>query len=236
MRTAVLAIGLCAACGDDGGNTGVDARPVPATITIRGQAKAYTASNGTEPRAGVRIAAYRHDDENTVVAETMSGADGNYEIAIETGGVALDGYFKGTLAGSMDTYLYPPWPVAQDFEGATVAMLTPDIFELLANTLCGANQPMTGKAAITAVVLDSGLSAVPGATVGSAPAATKYCYNEGGYPNRMATSTADDGTAYLLNLPPGKVTVNAMLPGSNYKTHSVLARADVFTTTLFQPE
>lgn len=235
MRAGVLLV-LVGACGDDGGMTSIDARPVPATITIKGQAKAYTASNGTEPREGVLIAAYRHEDENTIVAQATSGPDGNYEITIETGGVALDGYFKGTLAGSMDTYLYPPWPVAQDFEGATIAMLTPDIFELLANTFCGANQPMTGKAAITAVVLDSALHAVPGATVGSAPAATKYCYNEGGYPNRTATATADDGTAYFLNLPPGKVTVNAMLAGSTYKTHSVLARADVFTTTLFQPE
>lgn len=235
MRGALL-LGLVAACGDDAAMTSIDAKPVPATITIRGQAKAYTASNGTEPREGVTITAYRHEDENTIVAQTTSGADGNYEITIETGGVALDGYFKGTLAGSMDTYLYPPWPVAQDFEGATIAMLTPDIFELLANTLCGANQPMTGRAAITAVVLDADLHSLAGATVGSAPAAAKYCYNEGGYPNRMATATADDGAAYLLNLPPGKVTVSAMLAGSTYKTHSVLARADVFTTTLFQPE
>lgn len=235
MRAALLA-SLLAACGDDGVMMAIDARPVPAMITIRGQAKAYTASNGTEPRAGVTIAAYRHDDENTVVAQTTSGADGNYEITIETGGVALDGYFKGTYAGSMDTYLYPPWPVAMDFEGATIAMLTPDIFELLANTFCGANQPMSGKAAITAVVLDSELNSIPGATVGSAPAATKYCYNQGGYPNRMAQGTDTDGTAYFLNLPPGRVTVNAMVSGATYKTHSVLARADVFTTTLFQPE
>lgn len=235
MRAVLLAV-LLAACGDDGGTMGIDARPVPATITIRGQAKAYTATNGTEPREGVTIAAYRSDDENTVVAQTTSGADGNYEITIETGGVALDGYFKGTLAGSMDTYLYPPWPVTMDFEGATIAMLTPDIFELLANTFCGANQPATGKAAITAVVLDSELHGVAGASVGSAPAATKYCYNDGGYPNRMATATADDGTAYFLNLPPGRVTVNAMVPGATYATHSVLARADVFTTTLFQPQ
>lgn len=232
---AVLLVSLLAACGDDGGSTGIDAKPVPATVTIRGQAKAYTASNGTEPREGVTVAAYRSDDDTTIVAQTTSGADGNYEITFETGGVALDGYFKGTLGGYMDTYLYPPWPVGMDFEGATIAMLSPDIFDLLANTLCGANQP-AGRAAITAVVLDSELHSVAGATVGSAPAASKYCYNEGGYPNRMATATADDGTAYVLNVPPGRVTVNAMLAGSTYKTHSVLARADVFTTTLFQPE
>jgi hypothetical protein len=234
MRGVILAASVLAACGDDGGNTGVDAKPVPAMITITGQARAYTAS-GTEPRAGVTITAYRNDDETTVVAQATSDADGNYSITVETGGVALDGYFKGTLPDYMDTYLYPPWPVAMDFAGATIAMLTPDIFELLANTFCGANQPASGKAAVTAVVLDNELSSVAGATVGSAPAAAKYCYNEGGFPNRSATATAADGTAYFLNLPPGRVTVNAMLPGATYATHSVLARADVFTTTLFQP-
>ena len=88
--------------------------------------------------------------DTTVVAQTTSDADGNYAITIETNGVALDGYFKGTFPDYMETYLYPPWPVAMDFAGATIALLSPTIFDLLANTLCGANQP-AGKAAITAM-------------------------------------------------------------------------------------
>jgi hypothetical protein len=202
-------------------------------ITIAGTAKAYTAS-GSEPIAGVIIGAYRATDEATAVVTAESAADGSYSLTFETGGVPLDGYLKATLASYMDTYLYPPAPVSTDFDGATVAMLTPAIFDLMANTLCGANQPATGNAVIVANVLDAGNSPLAGATVGSAPGATKYCYNEGGFPNRMATATEGDGTAYFLNLPPGRVTVSAMAPGLTYPTHSVLARADVFTTTLFQ--
>ncbi len=233
MRAQLFALGmLIGACGDDGGTLD-DASMLPATITISGTAKAYTAS-GTVPIEGVTIGAYRANDESTAVVTVTSGADGSYSLTFETNGIALDGYLKGTLPNYMDTYLYPPTPVSMEFSGATVAMLTSDIFDLLANTFCHANQTATGRAAIAAIVLDAGLNPLAGATVGSSPAATKYCYNKDGFPNRMATATEGDGTAYFLDLPPGRVTVNAMASGATYPTHSVLARPDVLTTTLFQ--
>lgn len=234
MRPILLLPVLLAACGDDGASVTADAPYVPPTVTMQGVAKAYTAG-GTEPIAGVLITAHATGDDDTVVLMATSAADGTYSITYETGGAPVDGYLRATLAGYMTTYLIPPGPITADFAGGTVAMLTPDIFNLLANTLCGANQPETGKAAIAVVTLDAEDNPVAGATIGSSPAAGRYCYNDNGFPSRSATATDVDGAAYFLNVPPGDVRVSAMASGITYPSHTVLARADVLTTTLFMP-
>lgn len=234
MIRPTLLLALLAACGDDGTTATADAPFVPAMVTMQGVAKAYTAT-GTQPIEGVVITAHRTGDDDTVVLMTTTGADGSYSLTHDTGGLPIDGYLRATFPGYMTTYLIPPAPVIADFSGGTVAMLTPDIFDLMVNTFCGANQPATGKAAIAVITLDAAQEPVAGATIASAPAAGKYCYNEGGYPSRNASATDVDGAAYFLNVEPGDVRVSAMAPGITYPSHKVLARADVFTTTLFMP-
>ena len=113
-------------------------------------------------------------------------------------------------------------------------MLTPDTFTVLTDTLCGANQQAT-NAAIIAIVSQDDDTPIDGATIGSSPGATKYCYNRDGFPNRNATQTASDGIGYYLNVPAGRVTVNALKPGVTLPSHAVTARAGVITTTLIRP-
>ena len=230
---AVVVLGFFAACSGDDGMATQDATPVAPVLHASGKAVAYSAS-GTTPLEGVRVGAYASADENTEVFFAVTDADGNYSIDIETHGVALDGYFKATKDTYMVTYLYPDGPVKADFAGARVAMLAPDTFALLTDTLCGANQLAT-NAAIVAIVNDDADNPVAGATIGSSPGATKYCYNQDGFPNRSATQTDTDGIGYYLNVPAGKVTVNALKTGLTLPTHSVLARAGVITTTLIRP-
>lgn len=221
-----------AGCGGEH-SVGVDAARVPATLNVSGHAEAYSAS-GSQPLAGVTVAAYRSSDDATVVVSTTTGVDGRYNMVLETGGQPLDGYFRATLSTYMDTYLYPARVVSEDLTGARIAMLTPEIFTLLSDTLCGADQ-QASNAAIIAIVTDETETPVAGAIVGSSPAAPKYCYNSGGFPNRNAAATDADGIAYYLDVPPGRVTVSAVRSGLTLPTHSVMARGGVLTTTLIEP-
>lgn len=232
MRFILLSL-LIAACGNNNDTPMVDAPPIPPFFHVTGKAEAYSA-NGATPLAGVRVGGYRSSDEATEVTYTMTDADGLYALDLPTGGQPLDGYFKATKDTYMDTYLYPDGLVKQDLDGARIAMLTPDTFTLLTDTLCGANQQPT-NAAIIAIVADDQNTPTAGAMIGSSPAATKYCYDSGGFPNRSATQTDTDGIGYYLNVPAGKVTVNAVKPGLSLPSHAVLARSGVITTTLIRP-
>ena len=202
------------------------------TITVTGTAAARDAS-GSTPLQGVTVGAYAATDETTPVTTATTDASGNFTLTITTNGVALDGYLKATMSTYMDTYLYPPAPLAADFSGATVVMLTPGTFDLLANTLCSASQ-VTTNGAIAAEVEDASGAFVAGATVASSPAANKYCYDQNSFPNRGATVTDTDGLGYMFNVT-GTVTVTAMKAGTTFTSHAVKARAGTFTTTLIKP-
>jgi len=226
---------LLSACGDDGGGGGgdVDAPNVPAMITLSGTASEKGLN--TQMLSGVTIGAYRNSDPNTAVATTMSDASGNYTFAITTNGMPLDGYLKANLAGYIDTYLYPPKPLVADFSAASIYMITTETRDALSGALCGSAQ-MDANGAVAVLVEDATSTPVAGASISSQPAAAKYCYNgSNGFPDKMATATVADGIGYMLNLPPGEVTVAASKSGSTFFSHKVNARAGVLTTTLIQP-
>jgi hypothetical protein len=185
------------------------------------------------PLADVTIAAFANTDENTPVATATTDASGNYMLTIMTNGTALDGYLKATTSGYLDTYLYPPAPITADFSGASINMVTSNTFDLLANTLCRANQT-AANGTIAVEVVDAAGATVGGATVASTPAASTYCYNSNGLPSSAATATATDGVAYMFNVT-GQATVSAMKTGSTFASHGVKARAGALTTTLIGP-
>lgn len=226
LASALLVL---AACGDDGDGGGGGS--AAAMVTITGEATAR--STQSMMLAGVTVAAYRSGNDSTPVATTTTDANGAYTLVIETGGNALDGYLKATLATYLDTYLYPPEPVTADLDGASINMVTTSTLDLLANTLCGANQ-MNTNGVIAAIVIDAAEMPVAGAMVTSSPAGNKVCYNSNGFPSRNATMTDDDGVAYIFNVT-GQATVSATGPGSTFMSHGVNARAGAFTTTLIQP-
>src|SRR5512139_3887749 len=145
MRPIALSA-ILAACGGGSSKSTIDGPQAPAMITVTGTASARDAT-GSSPLSGVTVGAYASSNETTPVTTAMTDAQGNFTLTIPTGGVALDGYVKATMASYMDTYLYPPAPLAADFSGATIVMLMPSTFDLLANTLCSASQ-MTSMGAI----------------------------------------------------------------------------------------
>lgn len=202
-------------------------------ITISGTAtkREGTSSN---PAAGVMVGAYKNSDPNTTVATATTDAAGMYTMTVPTGGTAVDGYLKATLSGFLDTYLYPPKPLADNFDGASLNIINQSTLDLLSGTLCGAAQDGT-KGLVAVLVVDAADMPVAGATITGSPAPAKYCYNSGGFPNKNATMTDTDGIAYMINLPPGEVTVSATKSGSTFLAHKVNARAGTLTTTPIQP-
>lgn len=235
---------LCA-CGDnadgnggggtDGGVTvdsSVDAPPAPAMITISGVATRREGATPV-PAEGVMVGAYQRSNPDTPVATTTTDADGMYSLVIETGGVAVDGFLKATLADHLDTYLYPPRPLTGDYDGASLNMVNADTVTILF-ALCQELQD-DEKAIIGLLVRDSDENPVEGAKATSTPAPGFDCYNAGDYPNGMARMTDASGISYLLNVEPGEVTVSAMKTGITFQSHRVTARVGALTTTVVEP-
>jgi hypothetical protein len=146
--------------------------------------------------------------------------------------MAVNGYVKGVKMGSnyKTSYSYPPVPLIADSTGNDLNMITTSNFNLL-NQFAGGMQ-MAGKGVIALAVVDkNGTSTVAGATVISSPAAGPYRYNDAnGYPSQQAQATAADGFAYIFNVP-GKVTINAMKSGMQFKAHDVIGHPDSFAST-----
>jgi len=232
----IVVAGALVGCGGGGGgdNGGPDASTnIPAMVTITGTAQTVSAL-GNMPAAGLTIEAYSNADENTPVATTTSDAQGNYTLVVTTNGMALDGYIKATGNNLLDTYLYPPAPLTADFDGASINMVSPTTFDLLANTLCRGNQD-AAKGTIAVLVEDASGNPVTGATIASNPAATATCYDgNNGLPSSSATATASSGLGYLFNVT-GSATVSADASGTTFQSHGVVARAGALTTTLVEP-
>ena len=225
-----LVLLLASACGDD--NTTADAPPAAQTITISGTASQRSTS-GSVPVEGATVAAYANTDETTPLAMTTTDASGNYTLTIDTHGVAVEGYLKATMSGLVDTYWYASAPLTADYTDAGLNMIAPQTLDLLANSLCRANQD-TAKGMIAVEVRDAANTPVEGATFSSTPASSLYCYDSGGFPSSSATATDPDGIGYLFNLT-GNVTISASKSGTTFKTTTVKARGGALTTTLVEP-
>jgi len=224
-----IVIALCvAACGGSDGDS-VDAPNVPATINVSGTASEI-GLGGREPVEGVVVEAYREGNP-AVVAMATSAADGTYTIVVNTGGTPLDGYLLAKHSPHKNTYLYPPAPLIADTNAATVLLLTQQTFDAV-EALTQVTQD-TAKGWLGIMVVDAANMPIAGATVSSSPAGTVK-YNEGGAPSGDAMMTDTDGIAFIFNVGPGTVTVNAEKSGSTFRSHPVNARAGELTTTLIQ--
>lgn len=219
---------MLAACG--GSDTkAVDAPPaVAAMLTLSGTASSI-GIGGRTPEPGVVINAYKVSDDSMIGTATTD-TSGNFTLTVSTGGVAVDGYLKGTKATFKDTYLYPPAPLTANFSGATVLLLTPSTWNQ-ATQIAGATQT-AGNGWIGVLVVDTTMTAVAGATISSTPAGMVHYNSSSGLPQAQATMTAADGIGYVMNVAAGQVSMSAAKTGATFKTHSINARADQVTLTI----
>ncbi len=225
--------GLVACGGSSGDDDGTDGPPVPTTIMITGVAQTISAG-GTDPAPDVLIEAFANSDAATVITSAMTDAQGNYTLTVTTNGVALDGFLKASKSNLLDTYLYAPEPIAENFDGASINMISQNTLDGLAGVFCGDDQS-TSNGVIAALIYDAADMPVAGAMMSSSPAPSSVCYNgTNGLPSNNATATAADGIGYMFNVT-GNVTVSGTAAGLTLRSHAVTARAGALTTTLIRP-
>ncbi len=233
------------ACGDDGGAAAIDSGTpdtssgaadasidgTPSiTVVVSGQAVERDTS-GASPVENVLIGAYALGDEATPLVTATTDAEGKFSLTIESSG-PFDGYLKATKTGYVETYLFPPAPLAADFEMASIDMLTPEAYGGLYTLTVVQEEADTAVIALSVI---DGTGPVAGATVSSDPAST-YRYNgAGGVPSASASSTASDGVAYMLDVTPGNVIVSASTSESTFQAHDVKTWAGQLTMTLIVP-
>jgi hypothetical protein len=238
MIPRIAFVVLVAACSGSNGTTPIDghsggsdsASTVPAMITISGQALQQDQS-GETPVAGVAISAFASSNESAPLASTTTDASGNYTLMIATQGQPIDGYIKATMSGLVDTYVYPPVPMAKDQTNAVASMITTSNY----NALVGFEGASASNGMIILVVLDSSAAnTIMGATVATSPTSGKVRYMDGNMQPFATASTNTDGLAFLFDVPPGSVSVSANKSGMSFASHGIKARAGALTTTIVQ--
>jgi len=232
---------LVAACGGSSSNPGGggdasntadgrvfnDAPPnVPAMITIAGTAKDNGASSST-PLAGVTITLKNRADDSTLASAT-SDAQGAYSMSVATNGHVVDAYILATKSGYTDAAAFPAAPFAADDAMADSNLVTTGNF----NLLCLYSGQQSSNGIVIAEILDASSMPVAGAAVTSSPAAGSYQYSDANGRPGYGPSTNTDGAAFLVNVPAGSVSINATKSGASFKSHSVTAKANTFTSTV----
>jgi hypothetical protein len=224
-----------AACGGSTSksNAGPDARVfhdappnVPAMITIGGTARDNGQSSST-PLAGVGIALMNRADDS-MLASTTSDAQGKYSMSVTTAGHVVDAYILATKSGYTDAAAFPAAPFAADNAMADSNLVTTSNFSLL--MLYTGQQSSNGI--VIAEILDASSKPVAGATAASTPPAGSYLYSDSNGTPASLPSTNTDGVAFLVNVPPGAVSISAMKSGHTFKSHGVTAMMNTFTSTV----
>jgi hypothetical protein len=201
---------------------------IPDTITISGQAIVQDQTTET-PQSGVAISVYATGDDSTAIATATTDGSGNYSVMLTTNGQAIDGYIKATKSGLVDTYVYPPAPMATDSSTATASMISTSNY----SELVGIEGASSSKGMIILDVLDSTLTPVQGVTVATTPSSGKTYYMNSSDEPFSTSSTYSDGLAFLFDVPTtGTVMLAATKSGMTFTSHAVTARANALTTTV----
>ena len=234
---ALPLLAAAAACGKDSNNpdTGPyaclgDPLPTtaPANITVSGIVTKGVISPA--PDSGATITAYKTGNA-TPLAQTTSATNGSFSMFPATGSVPLDGYLQVSHTGFITTFAYPPAPLAANAEQSIVLVTTSEFNAL--SFAAGVTQD-GAKGFIALVVENCDGAPIQGATVTTNPAGT-YRYNAGGVPSDTATRTASDGIAYIFNVTPGNVIVQAQGGGHTLRAHTVAAGTTGIVLTAITP-
>jgi len=173
----------------------------------------------------------RAASDDGLLGDDTSALNGSYELTVPTGGAPLDAYLYVSADGSVDSYVYPPIPFVDDDE-LDVPLITSALRTGIADE---ANVTLEADTGVLYVfVRDCNGDPVEGATVTTNPPGD-LSYTAGFVPAPDATSTDGSGAAYIFNLPPGNVEVDATIDGYSLREHTIDVRANVMTITSVIP-
>jgi hypothetical protein len=185
-------------------------------ITISGT----TFSRGltTVPLSGVAVAIVT--STGSTLGTSTTDASGKFSIPIATGGTPVDGFIRATTSGYVETDFYPSVPWTADQTVTEIDCITPTIRTYIAEEVSTTLDPDAGQAFVQLV--DCQGKAISGATASATPAGQTF-YVANGSPTTTATMTDVSGSAFLLNLPLGAITLagrtgSTMLRGRSIKT------------------
>lgn len=228
----------------DGGGGEADA--MPADLGCIGDPLPTEAANPVTVSGGVieidlggqsavqgAIVEFRRASTDRVLDDNAPGgtpADGSYSLSGRTRGNPLMAYLHSSADELTSTRLYPPLPLTADLGMIPIPMFTPVILEFLSPD----QEPDNGI--VLVIVLDCSGMPIMGATVSSTPEAGEVVYaGDNGAPDPAATGTGAQGLAYLLNVPPGTVTVDASANDMALFGHDVGSVGGELTTTIILP-
>jgi hypothetical protein len=206
----------------------------PDPIVINGRAQVIS-TGGMDDLQGATLEGYRTGN-GTPVATDTSDVDGLFTLSVANGAlVPVDGYVKGTATGHLDSYLYPPFPLAASTPETPTAFITPSTLGLL-GFVSGTTQS-SSLGLVGLLVIDCAGDPVAGATVSVAPtdASTKIVYaGANGIPDTALTSTSVTGLAFVFNVPTGPVVVDASVGGESLDEHTIEVRIGAGATAITQ--
>jgi len=215
----------------------------PATLTVGGTMGAIGLA-GTTPIEGATVSGYIVGN-NTAVATATTGTGGAYSISITNPGSApVNGYLSAPSAGNKTVYLFPPTPLYQDVPMAPLRTITNNVFGVF--LAVSQASVAAGNGVVALVVTDCLGNPLQGATV-SSPNSTVIRYNGAdGLPKPYGTgmgqaaATAVDGVAYVIDVPAGNATVDALYQGMDLREHTVIVHPadgadNAITTTTVAP-
>jgi hypothetical protein len=204
----------------------------PEMVTLSGGAFSIDITSQGDPVEGAIIELHRASNDRKLDDNAPGGtpADGTFSLTGRTRGVPLEAYLHAEAEGLVTTRLYPPIPVFSDVPMIPLPMFSP----IVVNFLSPDQEP--DKGIVLVIVLDCAGQPIAGATVSSTPEAGDVIYADNmGIPDDAATSTGNQGLAFLINVPGGPVTVNATSGGEALLGHDVASVPGEVTTTIILP-
>jgi hypothetical protein len=212
----------------------------PATLTVAGDMQSLGVAGGT-PVSGATVSAFIAGNPTAVAMDTTDGT-GAYSIAVDNpGGTPVDAYLRAPSPNNKTVYLFPPTLIYEDIPMAPIRTIADNLFGTFL-ALAQADPITPGNGVIALVVADCEGNPLEGATVSSPgnPAAQIRYNGTNGLPSGAATATAADGIGYIINVPPGAQTVDAIYMGMDLREHTITVHAvdgaeNAINTTVVRP-
>jgi hypothetical protein len=158
----------------------------------------------------------------------QTDANGKFVGSEMTGGAPHEQFVKSEFSAYLDTYGYPPGPVAADFDTPLQQIDQMELGELAA---AGGLTLDPTKAFMFVVVVDCNDNAVSDATV----AVTTPVSGDPIQVTYIATHTDGTGAAFVTGLTPGTATLHATLGDTPFRSHDVTTTMGALTIGEISP-